>query len=52
MVMMHLNGAVVYGSTLRINISKHQSIFVNKNSNSEEVCGGWRERALMYRSHS
>jgi len=36
MVLMHLNGAVLYGSALRINMSKHQSIFTNKNPNSEE----------------
>lgn len=36
MVLLHLNGALVYGSPLRINMSKHQSIFTNKNPNSEE----------------
>jgi len=36
MVLMHLNAASLYGSALRINISKHQSIFTNKNPNSEE----------------
>lgn len=36
MVLMHLNGTVLYGSPLRINLSKHQSIFTNKNPNSEE----------------
>lgn len=35
--MMHLNGATLYGSPLRINISKHQSIFTNKSANAEEV---------------
>jgi len=51
MVLMHLNGAVLYGSPLRINMSKHQSIFTNKNPTAEEESAKYTKDFSVSNAH-